>query len=609
MVVCVRPSSGLSQIRTGGQPGGFWPLSPQFSSSASGSAPLSARQRKQVYNAHVSHFSDGGALVAPSGEVAPVIYDAAHQNRLLRSVEASRRHSLPSRSLPAQVLLPNPRDLRVTMNAGHGLVLPQSTETPSVPLSELRFRSASMCDVSRKGYAASSPSAAKENRNCSGANLSPAFGASQESSAEYPMSPRFSVGAPMSPRDDLKNSTDALHVIPAAADDGAIPRAFCELSTQLRYLDHRDQFCSPRRMYSSPAGAAARKQLNLSSGDMDDIFGRCDRSSPSLFPQWPSTPHQKDLLQDDVKECMKDPSTGVASYAALVEVCAKGQDSTRDAISKVNASSPNANQRKSRGLEVSPDSPFPRSRRASRSLSSSPAKPARKMLELEATIRHSMNQELLFMQQSGAESPRQPNNFADIILGSGGLKRTRSLGARSEFADTANSDLLDTRAELSRSRAGWASPRQRSEKNFSDLFDLHLPERLTNLERAKSPELTVREEERSCWVSSRIGMEMNAEIARRLKARMLVKSGAMSPPKDSLSASERKRLDMSSGSFRRGIGDNPREWDDGRLGPGVAPKAPTMRMRSMPDSASFRQQSPNAARERYMRSVLTSDIF
>merc|ERR1719253_1526493 len=102
---------------------------------------------------------------------------------------------------------------------------------------------------------------------------------------------------------------------------------------------------------------------------------------------------------------------------------------------------------------------------------------------------------------------------------------------------------------------------------------------------------------------------MTAEIARRLKARLLVKSGAVPSPKDSLSASERKRLDMSSGSLRKGIGDNPRAWDDGRLGPGPVAKAPTMRMRSMPDSPRFRSPAPNSARERYIRSVLTSDNF
>mmetsp|Transcript_108396 Transcript_108396/g.171016 ORF Transcript_108396/g.171016 Transcript_108396/m.171016 type:complete len:566 (+) Transcript_108396:73-1770(+) len=555
--------------------GKFWPSEETLPHPAAGSDGLSARQRKQVYETHVSHFSDGHSLGAPTGKAVPCVYDHSHQQRLLEVAQANASITWSARSLPSRALLPNPKDMRLTMNAGHGFVLP-SSQSPQSALSDCRIRGSDTTDQLMKpsGDAASN-SSSKENRNCASAN------ANDAQMQARGVDPRCTL---------QRSTTDALQVIQAQPSDGAIPSEFKNLSSNLQVLDNRAEIItSPRKDLRSPRSASDRKKLNLSlSEGFGGLFSKADRSSPSSLPKVCRSPRDRDIWQDAITaqwykppECFSRPTgyAPIASYAELIDACRKG-DKTE--VAEVN--SPIASQRKSAGLELSPSSPFLMERRVSRSPSSS--------------VRRS---------QSLCESPRRrkERNFSDLF-GQESLPRPSSRCSRSQIADSAVISSLDTRVELSNLRSPRVaeSPRRRTEKNYSDLFDTSMPDR--QRQRSHSPEQLVREEERCCW-DSRMRLEMNAEIERRIKENILIRSGALPPPKET-SASEKKRLELTSGNMRLCCGDSPREWDDGRRGPGPAPKGLTMRMRSGPDISRFRQHN-SPARERYVRSVLTSDNF
>mmetsp|Transcript_127780 Transcript_127780/g.409161 ORF Transcript_127780/g.409161 Transcript_127780/m.409161 type:complete len:508 (-) Transcript_127780:73-1596(-) len=73
-------------------------------------APLSARQRKQVYN-HSAIFDAGGAP-------AQSVYNVERQCSVLGDV---RQQFQPPRG-PASIIMPSARDLKATANAGHGII-------------------------------------------------------------------------------------------------------------------------------------------------------------------------------------------------------------------------------------------------------------------------------------------------------------------------------------------------------------------------------------------------------------------------------------------------------------------------------------------------------
>jgi len=590
-----KESSGAGkESSVGRNQGNFWPSERPSPNPVAGSECLSARQRKQVYETHVSHFS-GHSLGAPTGKAAPSVYDPSHQQRLLEAAQANSSITWSTRSLPSRALLPTPKDMRLTMNAGHGFVLPssQSRQYSTSAFSDCRIRRETGDQLKKPCMDVESNSSSKENRNCATVNANDDQLQSGGSDSRCP---------PQRPRRECDN--DALQVIQATPLDGAIPLEFQSLSSNLRCLDSRAELLtSPRRRERSPRSASERKKLNLSlSEGFGGLFSKADCSSPSSPPRGCQSSKERDLGQDAIlsnwyktPECFSRTTreAPIASYTELMDACRKG-----DASESAEVNTPIATQRKSAVFEVSPSSPFSLQRKGSRTPSSDVRKAS---CTPSSGVRRS---------QSLCESPRRrtERNFSDLF-GRVSLPRSSSRGSRSQFADCqAVTSPLDTRVELSNLRSPRVaeSPRRRTEKNFSDLFDTSMPER--QRQRSHSPEQLVREEERSCW-DSRMRLEISAEIERRLKENLLVRSGALPPPKETMTASERKRLDLSSGSMRLCCGDSPRAWDDGRRGPGPAPKGLTMRMRSAPDSARFRQQHSSPARERYVRSVLTSENF
>merc|ERR1719378_1666652 len=117
-------------------------------------------------------------------------------------------------------------------------------------------------------------------------------------------------------------------------------------------------------------------------------------------------------------------------------------------------------------------------------------------------------------------------------------------------------------------------------------------------------------------------MEAGSEIARRMRETRsnsagrrdaeVGELGASATPRGSSSASERKRLDLSSGQFRRSNGFEPKTWDDGRKGPGPAADTPASATRSNPSSPlgmSWRNVPVDQAKQRRIMSLMSSVVL
>mmetsp|Transcript_55175 Transcript_55175/g.99110 ORF Transcript_55175/g.99110 Transcript_55175/m.99110 type:complete len:573 (+) Transcript_55175:2-1720(+) len=408
---------------------------------------------------------------------------------------------------------------------------------------------------------------------------------------------------------------EALQVVLAAPDDGAIPREFRILSTNLQWNDPRSELESPRKF-------GGVKKLDL------DFLNHTQDGTSSAWVFGGGEENHKEPRQSKRRSQSLTERGSTRRSASLDRgLLLAGPDTAR-----ASQAPPTPCERKCKNLEASsrnPLQPCSAQRDIDAVASEQPSTPRR-------------NRTPRYKPGVMPESPRRrvERNYSDLF----GRETPREMSnqpsprsPRCKFGDLAVCTSLDSRAELDRSARTPLSPRDQGhgrarssprwdrKRNSSEVFDCPTPDRPK--ENFSLEEERIWENSRACW-DTQTAWDMNAEISRRLRERMMEKGNSSpqtpreaskEPPLTSrslasdggASARRLKRLDMASGNVRHGIGATPALWDDGRCGPGPAmERPPTMRMRSYPDSPAFkRSASWNSARSRYFDSVLTSSIL
>lgn len=381
-----------------------------------------------------------------------------------------------------------------------------------------------------------------------------------------------------------------LAVVHANRDQSSLPREFWATSSNLDWKDTRAEFCCGPRPSQEPRADSAdvRKRRELSS----EVFGSQRRiqkstSSPSA-DLWSQT--QKHFNSYDSRLGPRPRSPRIPE---------EGQESNASSLQVPMT----ARARLSRNLSESDDSQFTRypevRGKAAASESPGPGRMRRGAKDEDDSFRSRRRAERNYSDLFGnqAASPRQGQR-------------------RQEFNSTSNCSFLDHQVEIAnRNVAGWRqlAPTTPREASQSEVLPGPSPEQMTS--RATPAVQEVRNQERACWDTTSI-MESTSEIARRNRQSRSNSAGRRDVEVADLgakqSASERKRLDLSSGQFRRSNGYEPKSWDDGRKGPGPAKDMPTAIARSTPSSplgAPWRNVANDSAKQRRIMSLMSSVVF
>jgi len=384
-------------------------------------------------------------------------------------------------------------------------------------------------------------------------------------------------------------------VVHAARDESSLPREFWATSSNLQWHDTRAEYClgprrSPRDTEPRADSADLRKRRELSS-EVLNSQRRIQKSS--------SSPSHDIWSQSQKYFGSYDSRLGPRACTARI-----AEDSENGASSARSERQPmSARARLSRNLSTSEESQFPRypDVRGKAAASESPG-PGRRM-------RRGAKDE----DDSFASRRRVERNYSDLFGNQAASPRTGQ--RRQEFNSTSNCSFLDDKIEIAnRNIAKWgqlapSTPRQASQSEV-----LPGPSKDKIESRPSKATQDVRNEERACWDTMSI-MESKAEIARRMR-----RSGSSNPTGQrdvdtgarASSASERKRIDLSSGQFRRSNGIEPKTWDDGRKGPGPArggPDAIARSSSSSPLGSSWRNIPIDSAKQRRLLSLQSSVCF
>lgn len=589
---------------------------------------LNARQRKQVFM-HSELFEANG----PSPQS---MYRMSRQGAVHEQIN---RVASQMATRPAEVAMPSPADLKATANAGSGILhlgIPHPLPSPM------------QADAEASYFASAAPATATADA-CGGATATAPRTVSQAAAKVFTPRLRDSQGAAAAVAAPLllvsggegKSSTgeggavtaagqgtgrcgvsvggggfrrhnhqqeapefvrfgdgaEAIRVQPAVHDDGAIPREYWATDSGLNWHDVRSELCGRRHQEVREArrnmDAASRKVQELSS----EVLGKS-----RLLEKSTSSPAHEISSQAMKHFHAVDSKLDPHRKAHQVTLEDEGPMSAR--------------QRLSRNLDVSQESQFPRyscpDTRSAGAGAGGGSGPDR-------AVRDAATDE---DERAKSESRRRADrNFSDLFGSQSGERRR--VAEREDTLGAANCSFLDPHVEIvNRNRSHWKaiSPSSHRETSASQVLPSATQSARgvggrggaggTGAEGSPSPdEKRVEAEERPCW-DTRVSMVSGAEIARRARERW--HGSKVGQPREH-SASERKRLSLASGQFRRSTGVLPAPWDDGRAGPVPQVESLCLHTRSCPPSPLGGSRGTPAhlysARARKQASLRSSAVF
>jgi len=522
---------------------------------------ISARERKQVYT-HSTIFELGGPM-------AHNIYHPARQQAIVGELKG-RIEGTKAKRCDVNVL--SPADYRATMNAGHWVV------TPCAPAGSVGIGGAASPP---EGHAVSAMRPATEGysgfaaSNYNSPRVAAAATASQEQPAELNRAGSKAIF-------QFEKDADPVHVV-RARRDSAIPREYWGTNSNLSWNDTRSAQANFRKdqefhVSRKDMGAGERKRQEMSS----EVFGTSRNMAKSTNAP---TSELRATGMTDVHWTDSSLDRHVP------------EEQKKDAEEKRVMS---ARERNFKNLSISTGNMFPQ--RMHSAQSASPRSWKRTVFtvntseapDVEARRRCERNYSDIFFDApvSSKVSPSPVSEKKQITRG--------------EPAGSTAASFLSPHAELIRRRK-----QQRGGAPEADgvAESVTMPAGKTQSPRSpRSPrEKKLDHEERACYETSGL-MEANAEIARRRRERTHP-DGA--PPIRLLSASERKRAELTSGQIRQGTGTSAALWDDGRsAGAPYSPK-PSMHSRSCTDTSSYPRQGirPQTARARKFEELMSQVVL
>mmetsp|Transcript_70723 Transcript_70723/g.133538 ORF Transcript_70723/g.133538 Transcript_70723/m.133538 type:complete len:519 (-) Transcript_70723:110-1666(-) len=378
---------------------------------------------------------------------------------------------------------------------------------------------------------------------------------------------------------------DEMTILRARRDRDGFPRELWATNSQLDWKDVRSEMVSGARkqeFHETRKGMDAnmRKRQELSSEILESKRNMTkSTSSPS-----------RDIWADSMKYV----------HAVDSSLCVAAKEEARqNQVEGVDANGI-ARERLGRNLAMSNANMFPEYQRTPRSGSNVSTPQGRRRRGAKDA------------DSSCEDRRRTERNYSDLF---GNQTARGKTPVRGEMIGSANCSFLDPTIEIAHRNVnkwpenlGPRSPRETLASQVLPLSENIEPERTAE-------EKQIQQEERICW-DTRGLMDTKSEIARHVRESSRNRrgtAGAASPREDSASATDRKRLGLTSGQFRRSSGGEPAPWDDGRAGPGPMAQSPSLTSRSCPTSPltnSYRGlYESSLSRQRKLVSLMSNVVF
>jgi len=504
-------------------------------------APLSARQRKQIYM-----HSDIHGNVPSTG--TQNVYHPARQQAV-----AAERASLVNMQPKMEQMrgMPSAADYKATVNQGHWVVTPRAPAGGQVQVHTHSHA---------EGYAASHSAVARRTSAAATATTGGSTGFHQ-----------------------FHKDADPITVTKAKAyNASSIPKEFLKTDSNCNWMDDRCGFASMRRGHDfhdsrKDMDAGAMKRQEFSS----EIFG-----GERLLHK--STDNPTAELR---ASSMKDVHHSDSRLDRQVPSHHKEEQEEKRSMS--------ARERTFHNLSSSNGNQFPRNV-SSKAVMMTPRR-------TEITTRKSDSVE--------TENRRRcERNYSDVFFNDPAHVRMTPRGnekhiSRGEPCGTTNCSFLDVSAEIRKRRSDFNSRR-----GGSPAVDESVQIWPWQPESPRGPPDTPKHkkahthEERSCWDTSNL-MHANSELSRRQRE---LHHPDGRPLNRNMSASERKRAELTSGQMREGHGTSKAEWDDGRSSPVPHSPKPSMHSRSCTESPSSRANRGiqiGSPRMRKVESLMSTVVF
>lgn len=538
--------------------------------------PLSARQRKQVYM-HSTIFDSGG----PSTRS---VYVPATQKVIHQRIKASERS--PVRVDVRQ--LPRPVDVRVTQNAGHGVVLAPAPQTPRV------------------GGGAGSPG--------SPGPAAVAQAATTPASAACPATPP--------PSCPIRGSRSAWQVaeypsgvIRASPADGAIPQEFWRSSVTLRWDDPRLGLKSmrpqvdPQMEATVTKPASARSLHNLSS----EVLGSTRMVKASTAS-----------ASKEIRSCIP---TSARLDSRL--------DWHPEGVAHEYAEA--AWERRQNNLQASPRNIFRQYNHEEADGTAPVGSASRPPTPRQPNGARSPRSTHRSGEDSAAEERRRTErNFSDLFGTKMGGRRSRTETGRQEILATSDCSFLDSRTEIAcrhlrrraRDKTGAESyqPSENGDANHETNGCRQTGSRRSLEPSPSAPpplagspwssppplspeELRVRDEERGCW-DTRGLFDSGAEVARQQRSGRCSPRGGPRSPRGGdgtpRSPCDMKRQNLSSDQMlcRISPASTPRRPDEAPWCSRSLPASPRVCTRDLRWSPSLDPSSPRARKMEMLASTI-----